>query len=70
MNVPIVVNADFQCFTDKIDTCQPNPAKRYAKQYQKHEPSGFCYYIVCCGKKLEHILYTKNRMMKTLAKYL
>ena len=28
MRVPIVVSADFECFTKPIDTCQPNPKLR------------------------------------------
>jgi len=46
MRVPIVVYVDFECFTEKIVTCQPDPEQSFTKQHQKHEPSGFCYYIV------------------------
>ena len=34
--------------------------KNYTKACQKHEPSGFCYYIVCNGKKLKPVRYTKQ----------
>jgi hypothetical protein len=47
MKVPFVVYADFESFTQKLDTTQPNPESSYTKQYQKHSPSGFCYYIKC-----------------------
>ena len=45
MKVPIVVSADFECFTNPIDTCQPNPKFSYTMQYQEHIPSSFCYNI-------------------------
>jgi len=60
MHVPIVLYADFECLTKPIQSCQPNLEQSYTEQYQKHEPSGFCFYIVCDGKKLEPVLYTKQ----------
>ena len=45
--VPFVVYADFECFTEKIDTCQPDDGKSFTNRYQKHKPSGFCYLIKC-----------------------
>ena len=45
MRVPFVVYADFECFTEKIDTCQPDDGKSFTNQYQKHSPSGFSYLI-------------------------
>ncbi|XP_065667913.1 uncharacterized protein LOC136088164 [Hydra vulgaris] len=47
MRVPFVVYADFESFIKQIDTCEPNPNEFYTKQYQKHIPSSFCYYIKC-----------------------
>ncbi|XP_065650351.1 uncharacterized protein LOC136078506 [Hydra vulgaris] len=47
MRVPFVVYADFESFIKQIDTCEPNPNESYTKQYQKHIPSSFCYYIKC-----------------------
>ena len=52
-SVPFVVYADLESFTKTIHTCQPaerpepNPNDSYTKKYQKHEPSGFCYYLKC-----------------------
>ena len=43
--VPFVVYADFECFTEKIDTCQPDDGKSFTNRYQKHKPSGFSYLI-------------------------
>ena len=30
-----------------MHSCEPNPESSYTKQYQKHEPYSFCYYIKC-----------------------
>ena len=45
--VSFLVYADFECFIKPLDTCNLNPESSYTKQYQKHEPSSFCYYIKC-----------------------
>ena len=45
--VPFLVYADFQCCIKSMQSCDPNPGSSYTKQYQKHEPSSFCYYIKC-----------------------
>ena len=50
--VPFVVYADFECFTEKIDTCQPEEGKSFTNQYQKHRPSGFSYLIKCFDDNL------------------
>ena len=50
--VPFVVYADFECFTEKIDTCQPDDSKSFTNQYQKHRPSGFSYLIKCFDDNL------------------
>jgi hypothetical protein len=47
MKVPFVVYADFESLIKPIDTCQPDPSMSYTKQYQKHTPSSFSYYIKC-----------------------
>ncbi|EDO48021.1 predicted protein [Nematostella vectensis] len=47
MRVPFVVYADFESFTENIDTCSPDESKSFTKQYQEHKPSGFCYLIKC-----------------------
>jgi len=60
MRVPIAVYADLECMTKPIQSCQPNSEHSYTEQYKKHEPSGFCFHIVCDGKKLEPVLYTKQ----------
>ena len=50
--VPFVVYTDFECFTEKIDTCQPHDGKSFTNRYQKHRPSGFSYLIKCFDDKL------------------
>ena len=60
MHVPTVVHADFECLTKPIESCKPNSEDSYTEQYQKHEPSRFCFNIVCDGKKLKPVLYTKK----------
>ncbi|CAG2255684.1 unnamed protein product [Mytilus edulis] len=51
MRVSFAIYADFECFVEKIDTCQPNSSKPYTKQYQHQEPSGYCYHV-----KYEHVI--------------
>ena len=50
--VPFLVYADFESFIKPLDTCDLNPESSYTKQYQKHEPSSFCYYIKCFDNKV------------------
>ena len=45
--VPFIVYADFESFIKPIQSCDPDDKESYTKQYQKHEPSSFCYYIKC-----------------------
>nr|XP_012563435.1 unnamed protein product [Hydra vulgaris] len=51
MKVPFVIYADFESFIKPTDTCTPNPDESYTKQYQKHTPSSFCYYIKCFDER-------------------
>ncbi|XP_072018408.1 uncharacterized protein [Amphiura filiformis] len=60
--VPFVVYADFEAFTNQIQTCEPEVSRNTTK-YQKHEPSGFCYYIKCFDDSVyshESVRYTKQ----------
>ena len=62
-NVPFVVYADFESFTKPISSCQQDPKESYTKKYQKHEPSGFCYYIKCFDDSVysqEPVIFTKE----------
>ena len=58
--MPFVVYADFECFTKPLNTCSPNPEKSYSCNYQKHEPSGFCFYIKGIVKSFKPVIYTKT----------
>ena len=61
--IPFVVYADFECFTKPMNSCSPNPKDSYNYNYQKHEPSGFCFYVkgIVDKKITPIILYKKIR---------
>uniref|UniRef100_T1IHP4 Uncharacterized protein n=1 Tax=Strigamia maritima TaxID=126957 RepID=T1IHP4_STRMM len=40
-----IVVYDFECFSTKVDTCEPNSAS-FSFPKVKFEPSGFCYVII------------------------
>ena len=61
MRVPFIVYADFESFIKPIDTCEPNPKNSYTKQYQKHTPSSFSYYIKCFDDEV----YSQNPVTYT-----
>ena len=60
--IPFVVYADFECFTKPMNTCSPNPKESYNYNYQKHEPSGFCFYFkgIVPSISFKPIIYTKT----------
>ena len=50
LKVPFVIYADFESFTEKVKSDGVyDDTQSYTKKYQKHTPSGFCYYIVYRG---------------------
>ena len=52
-----------------MNTCTPNPKESYNYNYQKHEPSGFCFYLKgVVDKKFLPIIYTKNKDSDDVAK--
>ena len=66
--IPFVVYADFECFTKSIETCKPNPAGSYTLGYQKHEPSGFCFYIKGIVSNIFKLIYfTKQKESDNVA---
>ena len=66
--VPFVVYADFECFTKPINNCSPNPEDSYSYNYQKHEPSGFCFYIKgIVPITIKPITYTKKKDSDNIA---
>ena len=68
--IPFVVYADFECFTKPMNSCSPNPKDSYNYNYQKHEPSGFCFYVksIVPGIHIKPIIYTKNFEDENIAK--
>ena len=58
--LPFVVYADFECFTSPLNTCTPNPDKSYGNNYQKHEPSGFCYFLKGIVDSFVPVTFTKK----------
>ena len=67
--IPFVVYADFECFTKPMNSCSPDPKDSYNYKYQKHEPSGFCFYAKrIAGKRIKPIIYTKNSEDEDVAK--
>ena len=58
--VPIVVYTDFECFTKPVQSCQPDLDKSFTEKYQKHELSGFCYYIVKNGEPVKQVLFSQR----------
>ena len=50
--VPFVIYADFESCIKSIHTCDLNPESSYTKQYQKHEPISFYYYIKCFDNRI------------------
>ena len=51
IKVPFVIYADFEAFTEEISTCEPNQRSSFTQKYQRHQPSGFCYKIVCFDER-------------------
>jgi len=47
MRVPIVVSADFECFTKPMDTSQPKPKLCFTMEYQNIFQVHFANYIEC-----------------------
>ena len=67
--IPFVVYADFECFTKPMNSCSSNPKESYNYNYQKHEPSGFCFYVKgIVDKKIKPIIYTKTSEDEDISK--
>ena len=67
--IPFVVYADFECITKTVSSCCPDPEDSYNYNYQKHEPSGFCFYAKgISGKRIKPIIFTKTSEDEDVAK--
>ena len=65
--VPFIIYADFESFTEKIDTCQPDPSKSSTTNYQLHTPSGFSYMVVSSAPQhtREPVVYRGPNVVET-----
>ena len=69
LSIPFVAYADFECITTTMSSCCPNPQNSYNFNYQKHEPSGFCYYVKgCVEKRIRPTIFTKSSDSENVAK--
>ena len=72
--VPFVIYADFESCIKSIHTCDQNPKSSYTKQYQKHEPISFYYYIKCFNSKvylpIKERSYTGKNAEQVFLRYL
>ena len=59
--LPFVIYADFECFTKPVLHCAPDPKKPYDVDYQKHEPSGFCFYLKGVRDSFKTESFTKEK---------
>ena len=69
--IPFTIYADFECFTIPVNSCQPNPDKSFTQSYQKHEPSGYCFYIKSLdgiNTNFKPIVYTKKTPDEDISK--
>ena len=72
LKVPFVIYADFESFTEKIHSdgiydCEQS----YTRKYQKHTPSGFCYYIVYRGGVYKKpTVYTGENVAEEFCKHI
>ena len=72
LKVPFVVYADFESYTEHItENVNTNDQQSYTKKYQKHTPSGFCYYIVYRGGIYKKpVVYTGPNAAEKFCKHL
>ena len=72
--VPFIIYADFESCIKSIHTCDLNPENSYTKQYQKHEPISFYYYIKCFDSEvylpIKERSYTGKNAEREFLKYL
>ena len=80
LKVPFVIYADFESYTERITEDVPEGRDRvvgaddtqsYTKKYQKHTPSGFCYYIVYReGIYKNPVVYTGGNVAEEFCRHL
>ena len=72
LRVPFVIYADFESYTEKIDTCYPNVKTSSTTYYQKHTPSGFSYMVISSEDHLSKppVVYRGENVVDTFFKFL
>ena len=73
LKVPFVIYADFESYTEPVnnDADATDDTQSYTKKYQKHTPSGFCYYIVYRGGIYKKpVVYTGANVAEEFCKQL
>ena len=73
LKVPFVVYADFESYTEPVnnDDGVYDDQQSYTKKYQKHTPSGFCYYIVYRGGIYKKpMVYTGKNVAEEFCRHL
>ena len=76
LKVPFVIYADFESYTERVterlqQSCNTDDTQSYTKKYQKHTPSGFCYYIVYRGGIYKNpVVYTGGNVAEEFCKQL
>ena len=68
LEVPFIVYADLECYTEKIQGCDPNPNSSSSTPYQHHTPSGFGYKVVSevDAYTKDCVVYRGNNVIETL----
>ena len=72
LKVPFVVYADFESYMEPVNNdAGADDTQSYTKKYQKHTPSGFCYYIVYRGGIYKKpVVYTGGNVAEEFCKHL
>ena len=76
LKVPFVIYADFESYTERVterlqQSRNTDDTQSYTKKYQKHTPSGFCYYIVYRGGIYKNpVVYTGGNVAEEFCKQL
>ena len=47
LKAPFIIYSDFECFLEKMHSCQNNPKKSYTEKKTKHTPSDYSLFTNC-----------------------
>ena len=48
LQAPLVIYADFEAITKKVQSCKSNDDDSYTEAYQNHTDCSYAYKVVCC----------------------